>query len=124
MTLSIDQLNHFLADVDNGLEHSSNEFYKMEVVNEPSARATRIFNPEEMEGLSKECRGLIIKLEQLGVLTPHAREFIIAHMLEFNAGESELEPLKWLSMIALSDQLDDVTITQVLDYLLLKTQEA
>jgi Smg protein len=149
----LDMLIDFLDDFDNGIErlpfdahtlqkleklgfdqetieeayawfHESAHYEEMEVVNEPSPMAMRAYNAQEMEFLSASCRGLIMKLDQMGVLTAGTREMIISHMLQLDIREMDVEQLKWLSIITLTDHLDDATITQVLNYLLLQTEEA
>ncbi len=102
--------------------HDSQEELEVEIVNEPSALATRIYTPQELAILSTPCRSLIMKLEQAGVLTVTTRELIIDQMLQLDIAQMDLEQLKWLSIIALSDHLDDATITRLLDYLLLQEE--
>ncbi len=100
--------------------HESQEEEDMQVINEPSAQATRIYTPQETAILSTSCRNLLLKLEQIGVLTMATREIIITQMLQLDIAQMDIEQLKWLSIIALSDHLDDATITRLLDYLLLQ----
>lgn len=92
----------------------------MEHVNQPSALATRIYTPWEDKVLSTQCKSLLLKLERAGVLTMTTREIIISQMLELDVADMDGDQLKWLSIIALSDHLDDATITRLLDYLLLQ----
>ncbi len=100
--------------------HESQDDEYMEEVNEPSSLAVRIYTPQETAVLSTTCRSLLLKLEQAGVLTMTTREIIINQMLQLDIAQMDIEQLKWLSIIALSDHLDDATITRLLDYLLLQ----
>jgi Smg protein len=100
--------------------HESQDFEDVVNVSEPSSLATRIYTPQETAILSTSCRSLLLKLEQTGVLTMATREIIISQMLQLDIAQMDIEQLKWLSIIALSDHLDDATITRLLDYLLLQ----
>lgn len=104
--------------------HETQEDEEVEEVNEPSPLATRIYTPQEMSFLSVNCRGLLLKLEQAGVLTTTTREMIITQMLHLDIAQMDVEQLKWLSIIALSDHLDNATVTRLLDYLLLQEEGA
>ncbi len=99
--------------------HESCDYEEMEVVNEPSAKAVRIYHPEEILGLSAHSRSLIMKLEQVGALTVSTREMIINQMLQLDIDEMDIDQLKWLSIIALTDHLDEPMMTWLLDYLFL-----
>jgi Smg protein len=100
--------------------HEAQDDEYMEHVNDPSARAIRVYTPQESAVLSSACKSLLFKLEQAGVLTMATREIIISQMLQLDIAQMDIEQLKWLSIIALSDHLDDATITRLLDYLLLQ----
>lgn len=95
----------------------------MDVVSEASPQAFRAYHIAEIDNLPAECRGLLMKLEQMGLLTTAMREQMIAQMLQLDLRELDSDQLKWLNIILLSDYLDDTTITQVLDHLLLQTEE-
>lgn len=100
--------------------HESQDFEDVEHVNDATALSTRIYTPQENAFLSTSCKSLLLKLEQTGVLTMQTREIIINQMLQLDIAQMDIEQLKWLSIIALSDHLDDATITRLLDYLLLQ----
>lgn len=102
--------------------HETQDTHDVVNVNEPSLLATRIYTPQEMALLSTDCRNLLLKLEQAGVLTTTTREIIISQMLELDIEQMDIEQLKWLSIIALSSHLDDATITRLLNYLLLQEE--
>lgn len=100
--------------------HDTQDEEDMEHVNDPSPRAIRVYTPWENAILSSGCKSLLLKLEQAGVLTMATREIIISQMLSLDVAQMDSDQLKWLSIIALSDHLDDATITRLLDYLLLQ----
>ena len=51
-----------------------------------------------------ECRGFLLTLERLGVLTPQQRELVIERMLALDADEPDTEQLKWVVLMVLSSQ--------------------
>ena len=64
----------------------------------------RIFSESELSRLSTECRGFLLTLERLGVLTPQQREIVIERMLALDADEPDTEQLKWVVLMVLSSQ--------------------
>jgi Smg protein len=66
--------------------------------------AVRIFSESELARLSTECRGFLLTLERLGVLTPQQRELVIERMLALDADEPDTEQLKWVVVMVLSSQ--------------------
>ena len=73
---------------------------------EPGAQSSgvRIFSDSELSRLSTECRGFLLTLERLGVLTPQQREIVIERMLALDADEPDTEQLKWVVLMVLSSQ--------------------
>ncbi len=69
-----------------------------------SDRAVRIFSDCEVSRLSTECRGFLMTLERLGVLTPAQREIVVDRMLALDADELDTEQLKWVVLMVLSSQ--------------------
>src|SRR6185312_4456080 len=70
------------------------------------AGAVRIFSECELARLSTECRGFLMTLERLGVLTPQQREVVVERMLALDADELDTEQLKWVVLMVLSSQPD------------------
>ena len=74
---------------------------------EPSTvGAVRIFSECELARLSTECRGFLMTLERLGVLTAQQREIVVERMLALDADELDTEQLKWVVLMVLSSQPD------------------
>jgi len=63
--------------------------------------STRIYTPEESRKLNVDCRGFILFLEQLEILTLDTREMIIERIMELDIHELSLEDLKWIVLIVL-----------------------
>ncbi|HTX24224.1 MAG TPA: DUF494 domain-containing protein [Steroidobacteraceae bacterium] len=70
----------------------------------PGSGAVRIFSDCEVARLSTECRGFLMTLERLGVLSPAQREIVVDRMLALDADELDTEQLKWVVLMVLSSQ--------------------
>jgi Smg protein len=66
--------------------------------------AVRIYSDGELARLSTECRGFLVTLERLGILSPQQREIVIDRMLALDADELDTEQLKWVVLMVLSSQ--------------------
>lgn len=66
--------------------------------------AVRIFSDCELARLSTECRGFLLTLERLGILSALQREIVIERMLALDADELDTEQLKWVVLMVLSSQ--------------------
>ncbi len=73
---------------------------------EPRASgALRIYSDGELARLSTECRGFLVTLERLGILSAQQREIVIERMLALDAtDELDTEQLKWVVLMVLSSQ--------------------
>jgi len=69
-----------------------------------AAAGVRVFTDSELTRLSTECRGFLLTLERLGVLTAQQREIVIERMLALDADEPDTEQLKWVVLMVLSSQ--------------------
>src|SRR5262245_28898843 len=67
--------------------------------------ALRIYAREELAKLPAEIRGFIIYLEQLGILSAHARELVIDRLMALRE-EIDLERVKWVSLLVLMNEPD------------------
>jgi Smg protein len=72
-----------------------------------SSPAFRVFSNREMAKLDAECRGLLLFLEQNGILTPISRELAIDRVMAFNEDTISLENLKWIILMVLFSQPDE-----------------
>ncbi len=71
-----------------------------------TARSVRVFSECELARLSTECRGFLLTLERLGVLSAQQREVVVERMLALDADELDTEQLKWVVLMVLSSQPD------------------
>lgn len=65
--------------------------------------AMRIYTREEHERLATECRGFLLYLEQLGILTAQTRELVIDRLMAITE-EINLERVKWVCLLVLINQ--------------------
>ncbi|EGQ9302733.1 DUF494 domain-containing protein [Vibrio vulnificus] len=63
--------------------------------------STRVYTPKEMQRLDLECRGFLLFLEQINVLTTETREMVIDRVMGLETNEFELEDLKWIILMVL-----------------------
>ncbi len=67
----------------------------------------RIFSGQEAAKLDVECRGFLLSLEQMGILTPACRELVIDRVMALNEENISLENLKWVVLMVLFSQPDE-----------------
>jgi len=67
-------------------------------------RSIRLFSSQEMERLDTSCRGFILFLEQMGVLTPASRELAIDRAMALESDDFDLDQLKWVVLMVLFNQ--------------------
>jgi Smg protein len=64
----------------------------------------RLYSPAEMARLSAECRGLLLSLEEVGILNSTQRELVIDRLLALDVEDLTLEQLRWVVLMVLSSQ--------------------
>ncbi len=70
-----------------------------------SARDTlRVYAPSESARLSAECRGFLLHLEQLGILSADSRETVIDRLLALDESEVDVDMAKWVVLMVLFSQ--------------------
>jgi Smg protein len=70
----------------------------------PTERAIRVFSHEEFVRLDAACRGYIMYLEQIGILTPAQRELVIDRLMALGEHETDVEQIKWVVLMVLFSQ--------------------
>lgn len=63
--------------------------------------ASRVFSTQECMHLTPEARGLLIYLEQLGVLDAVQRELVIERLLALDNDEVDTEEVQWVVLLSL-----------------------
>ncbi|QCI24000.1 DUF494 family protein [Buchnera aphidicola (Macrosiphoniella sanborni)] len=85
--------------------------------------STRIYTQEESLKLNVDCRGFILFLEQLEILTLETREMIIERIMDLDIKELNLEDLKWIVLIVLFNVPGCELVYRKLENLLFNFQE-
>ncbi len=72
--------------------------------NPPAAPSFRLFNGQELARLDAECRGYVIYLEQIGILSPVHRELVLDRLMALEAEDIGVEQVKWVVLMVLFSQ--------------------
>jgi Smg protein len=70
----------------------------------PTPRAVRVFDPREQARLDMECRGYILYLENIGILSAAQRELVLDRLLALDVKQIDIEQVKWVVLMALFNQ--------------------
>lgn len=70
----------------------------------PCSTAVRLYDRIEQERLDSQCRGYLLHLEQVGILTPAQRELVIDRLLALGTDDIDIEQIKWVVMMVLFSQ--------------------
>ena len=81
--------------------------------------ALRHYTFDEAERIGVESRGLLINLEQCGVLDSRAREMVINQLLALGADNIDLEHCKWVVLMVLSNYSEDGGVSELTESLVL-----
>ncbi|MCO6439678.1 MAG: DUF494 domain-containing protein [Nitrococcus mobilis] len=68
-----------------------------------SKRSIRLFTEPELTKLAADCRGFLLYLEQVGILSSVSRELVIDRMMALD-DEIDLDTLKWVVLMVLFSQ--------------------
>lgn len=69
-----------------------------------TARGTRLYNDFEHERLDASCRGYIMYLEQIGILSAPQRELLVDRLLALETTDIDVEQIKWVVLMVLFSQ--------------------
>ena len=70
----------------------------------PGDRSIRVYNEVELRRLDLECRGYLLYLEQIGILSPAQREVVIDRLMALGSGTVDKEQVKWVVLMVLFAQ--------------------
>ena len=74
------------------------------VLNPQTENGSRVYTDDELERLDTQCRGFILYLEQIGILSPQHRELLIDRLLALETGDIDVEQIKWVVLMVLFSQ--------------------
>ena len=66
-----------------------------------SNTSMRVYTSQEILRINMECRGFLLFLEQINVLTTEIREMVIDRVMGLETNEFELDDLKWIILMVL-----------------------
>jgi Smg protein len=69
-----------------------------------TARAIRVFDAFEQARLDTDCRGYLVFLEHVGILSPTQRERVIDRLMALDGDDIDIEKLKWVVLMVLFSQ--------------------
>jgi Smg protein len=69
-----------------------------------AGQAIRVYTPRECDRLDTEARGLLLFLEQNGILDPVSRELVVERALALDAKALSVEELKWIVLLVLMNR--------------------
>jgi Smg protein len=70
----------------------------------PASRSVRIFSTNELARLDTECRGYLMYLEQIGILTASQREVVLERLMALDSRDIDVEQVKWVVLMVLFSQ--------------------
>jgi Smg protein len=95
-----DEINQAMTWV-NGLEKLTQQSYRPALA---ESRAQRFYSEEEEAKIGTESRGLLLFLENSGILNPVQREWVVDRIMALNEHGVSLEQVKWTVLIVLWSQ--------------------
>jgi Smg protein len=81
--------------------------------------AIRVFTPLEQEIITMEGLSFIVSLEQTGVLDWRSREMVIDQILSLCVEEVDMEQVKWVILMVLSNYCDNEAVNEWTENLVL-----
>ena len=72
--------------------------------NKPAQRSVRMFSTRELARLDTECRGYVVYLEQIRILTPVQREVVLDRLMALDSPDIDVEQVKWVVLMVLFSQ--------------------
>lgn len=70
----------------------------------PRSATVRIYDRLEQERLDPQCRGYMLHLEQIGILSTTQRELVIDRLMALDGSDIDIEQIKWVVMMVLFSQ--------------------
>jgi len=67
-------------------------------------KSCRVFTTKEVERLDLDARGLLLYLENMGVLDSISRELVIDRLMALDADEVSMDDVKWVVLMVLFNQ--------------------
>lgn len=72
--------------------------------NKPAKRSIRLFSIRELARLDTQCRGYVVYLEQIGILSPVQRELVLDRLMALDSPDVDVDQVKWVVLMVLFSQ--------------------
>ena len=72
--------------------------------NKPKDRSVRLFSVRELARLDTQCRGYVVYLEQIGILSPIQRELVLDRLMALDSPDIDVDQVKWVVLMVLFSQ--------------------
>ena len=72
--------------------------------NKPARRSVRMFSMRELARMDTECRGYLVYLEQIGILSPVQRELVLDRLMALDSQDIDVDQVKWVVLMVLFSQ--------------------
>jgi Smg protein len=72
--------------------------------NDPAKRSMRVYNLRELARLDADCRGYLLYLEQIGILSSIQRELVLDRLMALDAIDIDVDQVKWVVLMVLFSQ--------------------
>ena len=72
--------------------------------NDPAKRSMRVYNLRELARLDADCRGYLLYLEQIGILSSVQRELVLDRLMALDAIDIDVDQVKWVVLMVLFSQ--------------------
>jgi Smg protein len=72
-------------------------------------RSIRVYNEVELRRLDADCRGYLLYLEQVGILSTAQRERVIERLMALGTGTIDRDQVKWVVLMVLFAQAGEAT---------------
>lgn len=72
--------------------------------NNPAKRSMRVYNMRELARLDADCRGYLLYLEQIGILSSVQRELVLDRLMALDAIDIDVDQVKWVVLMVLFSQ--------------------
>ncbi len=70
----------------------------------PADRSVRVYSMRELARLDAMCRGYMMYLEQIGILSPAQREVVLERLMALDTPDIDVEQVKWVVLMVLFSQ--------------------
>ncbi|MGY0399357.1 MAG: DUF494 domain-containing protein [Ostreibacterium sp.] len=78
-----------------------NDLQQDDLLRTPSDDAVRQFTDAEIEKMSKESRGFLYQLAQMGVIDTRLREILIQKLMTLDEDSIHVDEVKWVTLMAI-----------------------